>query len=78
LEYGFSGMEFVGKRVRFKSINDPRSILRFNDLGTVTAVTNYSNWSGRQMKLWIRWDNCGNYTLVDDFDSLDFFTEAGI
>jgi hypothetical protein len=68
----------VGKRVRFKATNDPRSKLRFNDLGTIAAVTNCSNWSGRQMKLWIRWDKDGNYTLTDNFDSLDVFKEAGI
>ena len=70
--------EFVGKRVRFKAINDARSKLRFNDLGTIEEVTNYSNWNGRQTKLWIRWDKDGNYASMDNFDSLDVFQEAGI
>jgi hypothetical protein len=70
--------EFVGKRVRFKAINDPRSKLRFNDLGTIEGVTNSSNWSGRQTKLWIRWDKDGNYALMDNFDSLDVFKGVGI
>ena len=68
----------VGKRVRFKAKNDPRSKLRFNDLGTIAAVTNCSNRSGRQTKLWIRWDKDDNYTLMDNFDSLDVFQEVGI
>lgn len=68
----------VDKRVRLKATNDPRSKLRFNDLGTIAAVTNCSNRSGRQMKLWIRWDKDDNYTLTDNFDSLDVFKEAGI
>jgi hypothetical protein len=70
--------EFVGKRVRFKAVNYARSKLRFNDLGTITRVTNSSNWNGRQTKLWIRWDKDGNYSLLDNFDSLDIFKEAGI
>ena len=78
MKCGSSNMNLIGKRVRFKSTNDPRSILRFNDLGTIAGVTNYSGWSGTQVKLLIRWDNYGNYTLVDEFDSLDIFTEAGI
>jgi hypothetical protein len=68
----------VGKRVRFKATNGPRSKLRFNDLGTIAAVTYCSNWSGRQTKLWIRWDKDDNYTSTDNFDSLDVFEEAGI
>jgi hypothetical protein len=47
--------------------------LRFNDLGTVAGITNLSYHGGRQTKLWIRWDNDGNYTLMDGFDSLDIF-----
>lgn len=70
--------EFVGKRVRFKAMNDARSKLRFNDLGTIEVVTNSSTWNGRQTKLWIRWDKDDNYTLMDNFDSLDVFKEAGI
>lgn len=70
--------ELVGKRVRFKAINDARSKLRFNDLGTIEGVTNYSNWNGRQTKLWMRWDKDGNYASMDNFDSLDVFKEAGI
>ena len=50
----------VDKRVRFEATNDPRLKLRFNDLGTIAAVTNCSNRSGRQMKLWIRWDKDDN------------------
>lgn len=68
----------VGKRVRFKTTNDPRTKLKFNDLGTIAGVTNSSNWSGRQSTLWIRWDKDDNYTLMDNFDSLDVFKEAGI
>jgi hypothetical protein len=81
LEHDLLGKEndgIVGKRVRFKATNDLRSKLRFNDLGTIAAVFNCSNWSGRQTKLWIRWDKDDNYTLMDNFDSLDVFKEAGI
>jgi hypothetical protein len=70
--------EFVGKRVRFKALNDAHSKLRFNDLGTIEGVTNYSNWNRRQTKLWIKWDKDGNYASMDNFDSLDVFKEAGI
>jgi hypothetical protein len=81
LEYDLLNKEndgIVGKRVRFKATNDPRSKLRFNDLGTIAAVIDCSKWSGRQTKLWIRWDKDDNYTLMDNFDSLDVFKEAGI
>ena len=81
LEHYLLGKEndgIVGKRVRFKATNDPRSKLRFNDLGTIAAVTKCSVWSGRQTKLWIKWDKDDNYTLMDNFDSLDVFKEAGI
>ena len=30
------------------------------------------------MKLWIRWDNGGNYSLTDGFDSFDIFAEVDI
>lgn len=70
--------ETVGKRVRFKSTVDSRSILRFNDLGTVMAVDNLSDLKSRQTKLWIRWDNGSNYPLIDGVDSFDIFVEAGI
>ena len=70
--------EFVGKRVRFKATYDPRSESRFNDLGTIAGVTICYDWDGRQTKLWIRWDKDDNYTLMDNFDSLDVFEKAGI
>ena len=81
LEYDLLGKEndgIVGKRVRFKATNDPRSKFRFNDLGTIAAVIDCSSWSGRQMKLWIRWDKDDNYTLMDNFDALHVFKDAGI
>jgi hypothetical protein len=81
LEYDPLGKEndgIVGMRVRFKATNGPRSKLRFNDLGTIAAAINCSNWTGRQTKLWVRWDKDDNYTLMDNFDSLDVFKEAGI
>jgi hypothetical protein len=77
-EYNISNCETVGKRVRFKSTVDSRSILRFNDLGTVMAVDNLSDLKGRQTKLCIRWDNGSNYPLIDGVDSFDIFGEAGI
>jgi hypothetical protein len=64
----------IGKRVRFKWTNDLNSNLCFNDLGTVVG----SNLTGRQMKLWIRWDKGSNYSLTDGFDSFDIFAEAVI
>jgi hypothetical protein len=70
--------EFVGKRVRFKAVNDARSNLRFIDLGTIASVTNSSNWNGRQTKLWIRWDKDGHYALMDNINSLDVFKEGGL
>jgi hypothetical protein len=71
--------ETVGKRVRFKSTVYSRSILRFNDLGTVMAVDNLSDLKGRQTILWIRWDNGSHYPLIDGVDSFDIFGgEAGI
>jgi hypothetical protein len=73
-----SNCETVGKRVRFKSSTDSRSILRFNDLGTVIALDNLSDLKGRQTKLWIRWDNGSNYPLIDGVDSFDIYGEAGI
>lgn len=78
LEYGLSTEGIIGKRVRFKWTNEPNSKLCFNDLGTVVGVTNLSNLAGRQMKLWIRWDKGGNYSLTDGFDSFDIFAEAVI
>ena len=69
---------FVGKRVRFKAINDPHSKLSFNDLGTIAGITYSSNWNGSQTKLCIRWDKDDNYTSIDNFDSIDVFKEAGI
>ena len=70
--------EFVAKRVRFKATSNPRLKLRFNNLGTIAGVANSYNWSGTYTKLWIRWDKDDNYTLMDNFDSLDVFKEAGI
>ena len=78
LEYNMSNCETVGKRVRLKSTVDSRSILRFNDLGTVMAVDNLSDSKCRQTKLWVRWDNGSNYPLIDGVDSFDIFGEAGI
>jgi hypothetical protein len=78
LECDISADEIVGKRVRLKSITDSCLILGFNDLGTVTAVDDLSDWKGRQMKLWIKWDNGSNYPLIDGVDSFDIFREAGI
>ena len=77
-EHTISNGEIVGKRVRFKSTIDSRSILGFNDLGTVIAVDNLPDMKGRQTKLWIRWDNGNNYPLIDGVDSFDIFGEAGI
>jgi hypothetical protein len=70
--------EIVGKRVRFKSTSDSRTILRFNDLGTVIAVDTLPDLKGRRQKLWIRWDNGNNYPIIDGVDSFDIFREAGI
>ena len=78
LEYNMSNCAAVGKRVRLKSTVDSRSILRFNDLGTVMAVDNLSDSKCRQTKLWVRWDNGSNYPLIDGVDSFDIFGEAGI
>lgn len=47
LEYNLFACEIIGKRVRFKSTTDPCSI-RFNYLGTVTAVDNSYDCKGRQ------------------------------
>ena len=76
-DYNISNGEIVGKRVRFKSTTDSRSILRFNDLGTVIAVDNLPDLKGGQ-KISIRWDNGNNYSLIDAVDSFDIFGEAGI
>ena len=70
--------EIIGKRVRFKSSNNPYSTLRFYDLGTITGVTNLSYHGEIQTKLQIRWDNGDNYTLMDGFDSLDIFADVGV
>jgi hypothetical protein len=78
LECDIFAYEIVGKRVRLKSTIGTCSILRFNDLGTVAAVDGSSDWKGRQMKLWIKWDNGSNYPLIDGVDSFDIFKEAGI
>ena len=78
LECDIFADEIVGKRVRLKSTINTSSLLRFNDLGTVTAVDGLSDWKGRQMKLWIKWDNGSNYPLTDGVDSFDIFREAGI
>lgn len=77
-EYELFCGELIGKRVRFKSLNNSRFLLKFNDLGTIAGVTNLSYQGRRQTKLWIIWDNCGNYTLMDGFDSLDVFADAGV
>jgi hypothetical protein len=68
--------EIVGKRVRFKSTSNSRSILRFNDLGTVIAADILPDLKGRRQKLWIRWDNGNNYPLIDGVDTFDIFREA--
>lgn len=78
LGYDISTSEIVGKRVRLKSTADTCSKLRFNDLGTITAVYILPEWKARQTKLWIKWDNGSNYPLIDGVDSFDIFTEAGI
>jgi hypothetical protein len=78
LKYEGSTEGIIGKRVRFKWTNNPSSNLCFNDLGTVVGVTNLSTLTGRQMKLWIRWDKGGNYSLTDGFDSFDIFAEPVI
>lgn len=78
MEHELFTSEIIGKRVRFKSSNNPYSTLRFNDLGTVTEVTNFSYHGEIQTKLWIRWDNGDNYTLRDGFDSLDIFADVGV
>jgi hypothetical protein len=74
-----SGEKIVGKRVRFKSTIDSCSILGFNDLGTVTAVADLSDWPGRRkISLWIRWDNGSIHPLIDGVDSFDIFEKGGI
>ncbi len=78
LECDISAEEIVGNRVRLKSTTDSCSILGFNDLGIVTAVDDLSDWKGRQMKLWIKWDNGSNYPLIDGVNSFAIFREAGI
>ena len=75
---GYNLFNILGKRVRLKSTTVSCSIVRFNDLGTVTAVDYLPDWKGRQMKLWIKWDNGSNYPLIDGVDSFDIFGEAGI
>jgi hypothetical protein len=77
LKYEGSNTGIIGKRVRFKWTNELSNFC-FNDLGKVVGVTNMSNLTGRQTKLWIRWDKGGNYSLTDGFDSFDIFAEAVI
>ena len=78
LKHELSSSAVTGKRVRFKSTNYPHWRLRFNDLGTVVGVTNFYDHGKRQTKLLVRWDNGGDYTITDGFDSLDVFANAGI
>jgi hypothetical protein len=74
-----SSEKIVGKRVRFKSTIDSCSILGFNDLGTVTAVAELTDWTGmRKISLWIRWDNGNIHPLIDGVDSFDIFEKGGI
>jgi hypothetical protein len=71
-------IDIVGHRVRFRSAYNHRSVLKFNDLGTVVGVTGLRGLLGREIKLWIKWDSGRIYPLIDGKDSFDIFSEAGI
>jgi hypothetical protein len=74
-----SSEKIVGKRVRFKSTIDSCSIVGFNDLGTVTAVAELTDCTGRgKISLWISWDNGNFHPLIDGVDSFDIFEKGGI
>jgi hypothetical protein len=78
-EHYKSREKVLGECVRFKSTTDLSSKLVFNDLGTVIAMAESTERTGRQsIRLLVRWDSGCLYPLNDEVDSFDIFAEAGI